>query len=86
VKTRVAFLTKMRFASINKLGKDYLDGHFVLTESVPDDTLIYKIDNLNNQYFVHHFRIYDENHIGPEIRKYMKRAYEVGLRRHIRRT
>src|SRR5476651_987517 len=49
VKTRVALLVKMRFASINKLATDYLDGHLVLIELHRDDTLFYKIDNLNNR-------------------------------------
>ena len=75
----------MRFASVNRLGNDYLDGHFVLTERVPGAALIYKIDNLNNRYFVHHFRIRKTADIGPRIRKYMRLAYDVGLRRHVRK-
>lgn len=84
VKTRVALLAQMRFASINKLGLDYLDGHFVLTKSLPNNTIIYKIDNLNDRFFVHHFRIYTRSQIDGRFRKYMRLAYEVGERRHIR--
>lgn len=83
VKTRVALLTKMRFASVNRLGPDYLDGHFVLTKKVPNPTLIYKIDNLNERYFLHHFRIRTENDIHRGLKKYMKLAYEVGERKHV---
>ena len=84
VKTRVALLTLMRFASVNKIGPDYLDGHFVLTRSLPDDSVIYRIDNLNNRFFVHHFRIRKRSDINGKFRKYMKLAYEVGERKHIK--
>ena len=83
VKSRVALLTQMRFASINKLGEDFLDGHFVLVENLPDDSVIYKIDNLNDRHFVHHFRIRNESDINRRFRKYMKLAYDVGLRKHL---
>lgn len=86
VKTRVALLTQMRFASVNKLGEDYLDGHFVLTSSRPNEAIIYKIDNLNNRFFVHHFRIRDEADINGVFRNYMRLAYDVGLRKHIRKN
>ena len=85
VKTRVALLAQMRFASINRLGEDYLDGHFILTSSLPNETIIYKIDNLNNRFFVHHFRIRDEADINSAFRKYMMLAYDVGLRKHVRK-
>ena len=84
VKTRVALLTQMRFASINKLGEDYLDGHLVLTESHEHAGLFYKIDNLNNRFFVHHFRIYEENEINKTFEKYMALAYKVGQREHVK--
>jgi hypothetical protein len=84
VKTRVALLVKMRFASINKLGADYLDGHLVLVEAHPDEAAFYKIDNLNNRFFVHHFRLYQAVDISTEFKKYMALAYRVGLREHVK--
>lgn len=84
VKTRVALLVKMRFASVNKLGTDYLDGHLVMVEAHPDDTLFYKIDNLNNRFFVHHFRMYHSDDITSGFKKYMEMAYRVGLREHVK--
>ncbi|QKJ32252.1 hypothetical protein HQ865_21640 [Mucilaginibacter mali] len=84
VKTRVALLVKMRFASINKLGTDYLDGHLVMVEPHPNDTIFYKIDNLNNRFFVHHFRLYNMADITPEFRRHMAIAYKVGLREHVK--
>lgn len=84
VKTRVALLTQMRFASINKLGDDYLDGHFVLTESYESDPIFRKVDNLNDRFFVHHFRIHDASELNRSFMRYMKLAYGVGKREHIR--
>lgn len=86
VKSRVALLMQMRFASVNKLGGDYLDGHFVLVGNLPDESVIYKIDNLNDRFFVHHFRIRDETDINRKLRKYMRLAYDVGLRRQVGET
>jgi hypothetical protein len=83
VKTRVALLTKMRFASINKLGKDFLNGHLVLTELYPDDEIFYKIDNLANRFYIHHFRLEKIKDINKQMRIYMKLAYAVGQRKHI---
>lgn len=36
------------------------------------------IDNLNNRFFVHHFKIYKRSDIDGRFTKYMKLAYEVG--------
>jgi hypothetical protein len=82
VKTRVALLTLMRFAAINKLGKDFIDGHLVLVES-HDDECFRRIENLNDRFFVHHFRLYDVKDL-TRIKPYMKLAYQVGQRKHLR--
>ena len=83
VKTRVALLTKMRFCSINKIGVDYIDVHLVFTNPYNDNLCFYKIENLANRFFVHHFKIYTKADINAEVRKYMKLAYEIGNRKHI---
>ena len=82
VKTRVALLTLMRFASINKIGKDYVDGHLVLVQPF-DAKCFYKVDNLSDRFFVHHFRLYEKSDITP-LKKYMKKAYQVGQRKHVK--
>src|SRR5690242_4571873 len=64
VKTRVALLTLMRFASINKIGKDYVDGHLVLVEPFEAECF-YKVDNLSDRFFVHHFRICEKSDVTP---------------------
>ena len=83
VKTRVALLTQMRFCSINKVGEDFIDVHFVLTKSYNDNSCFYKIDNLANRFFVHHLRIRRKSEINPKVRKYMRLAYDVGNRKHV---
>ncbi len=85
VKTRVALLTEMRFASINRIGNTFLDGHFVLARSLPNKAVIHRIDKLSDRLFVHHFRISRKSDINTRFRRYMKLAYEVGLRKHVRR-
>jgi hypothetical protein len=83
VKTRVALLTKMRFCSINKIGHDYINIHLVFTQNHADNLCFYKIDNLGNRFFVHHFKIHSKTDINKEVRKYMALAYEIGNRKHI---
>jgi hypothetical protein len=83
VKTRVALLTKMRFCSINKIGSDHIDIHFVLTAPHPDNLCFYRIDNLANRFYVHHLKIYEKADINPEVKKFMKLAYAVGNREHV---
>ncbi|MBK9721275.1 MAG: hypothetical protein IPO78_06605 [Saprospiraceae bacterium] len=84
VKTRVALLTKMRFCSINKIGFDYINIHLVFTESYADNLCFYKIDNLDNRFFIHHFKIRSKTDINNEVRKYMTSAYEIGNRKHVK--
>ncbi len=82
-KTRVALLTRMRFCSINKLGEDYIDVHFVLTSPHNRSSCFHRIDNLANRFFVHHLRIHNKSDVTPEVRKIMKLAYDVGNRKHV---
>ncbi len=82
VKTRVALLTKMRFCSINKLGDDYLNVHLVLTAPHKHSSF-FKIDNLANRFYVHHLRIHHKTDINPDVKKFMKLAYQVGNRKHV---
>jgi hypothetical protein len=82
VKTRVALLTKMRFCSINKMGKNFIDVHFVLTHRY-DSPVFYRIDNLDDRFFVHHLKIHARNDINEEVRKVMILAYDIGNRKHV---
>ena len=83
VKTRIALLTQMRFCSINKLGKNFVDIHFVLTEPFNENTCFYRIENLGDRFFVHHLRLYEPKDLDAEVRKFMKLAYDIGNRKHV---
>ncbi len=85
VKTRVALLTQMRFASINRLAKEYLNGHLVLTTFHEEPDLFFKVDNLNNRFYVHHFRLHDVGDVNRKLQRYMKMAYRVGQRKHVKK-
>lgn len=83
-KTRVALVGRMRFASINRIGRDFVDGHIVLDKSRADETCFYRIDQFGPRAFVHNFRIYKRSDISRKLRKYMKMAVAIGQRTHIR--
>lgn len=83
VKTRVALLTKMRFCSINRLGRDFMDVHLVLTEPFIDSILFYRIDNISNRFFVHHVRISKPTDVNVKLRRFMRMAYDIGNRKHV---
>lgn len=85
VKTRVALLTKMRFCSINKVGIECIDVHLVLTEPFNGAQCFYKIENLADRFYIHHFHIFERKDINEELKKYMGMAYGVGERKHIKR-
>jgi hypothetical protein len=84
VKTRVALVKKMRFCAINKLGRDFIAVHLVLTE-LHDSDRFFKVENLANRFFVHHVRIFSNTEIDPELKKFMKLAYAVGDRQHVKK-
>ena len=84
VKTRVALLTMIRFASINKIGHNFIDGHLVLVEAVENDCFR-RVENLGDRFYVHHFRITDVAQI-KLLRPFMKKAYAVGQRDHVKRA
>ncbi len=82
VKTRVALLTKMRFCAINRLGIDFIDVHFVLTRAHPHKR-VHRIENLNDRFFIHHIKIHRVSEIDRGMKRFMKLAYDVGMRKHI---
>ena len=82
VKTRVALMVDVRFPAINRMGKDFIEGHLWLKEKV-DHPIVYKIDHLGRDDYIHRFRIRDESDIDDEFRSLMKMAYRIGQREHI---
>lgn len=69
---------KIRFCSINKVGIDYIDFHLVLGEPFNKSELCYKVENVLNIFYLHHFRIFEKEDIDKELKKYMKLAYDLG--------
>ena len=84
VKTRVALMVDVRFAAVNKIGSDFIEGHLWLKER-RHNMRFFKVERLNNDY-IHHFRISDEADIDAEFRRCMQMAFEIGQRKHIKRT
>ena len=82
LKSRIAFMVKVRFSGVNKLGKDFIEGAFWLKEKFVSDKF-YKIEYIPKDNFIHRFRIYSESDIDKEFLKYMKMAYFIGERKHI---
>lgn len=85
-KTRIALNKKMRFASINKLGKDFLDGHLVFTQRFDKTLCFHRIDTVTNTAHVHHFRIHSSKDLTEELKDYMKMAYKIGTREHLKKS
>lgn len=83
VKTRITLLTKMRFCSINKIGKEFIDVHFVLTKPYNNNLCFHRIDNFADRFFVHHLKIFNKADITAEVKKFMRLAYDIGNRQHI---
>lgn len=81
VKTRVSLLKQMRFASINRLGKDFLDGHLVFHESYLETLCFHKVETISKNQYVHHFRLKHKSDITIELKFYMLKAcQETGNR------
>ena len=84
VKTRIAFMVKVRFSGVNRLGRDYIQGAFWVKEKIISDKF-YKTEEYTPNDFGHYFRIYNESDIDDEFRKYMKMAYKIGERKHLKK-
>ncbi len=75
----------MRFASINRLGKDFLDGHLVFTEPYNETLCFHRIEVVTKNAVVHHFKLYDKSELTDELKMYMRMAYQIGTRKHLDR-
>ena len=79
-KTRIALNNKMRFASINRLGRDFLDGHLVFTKKFSNTNCFHRIDEVTKTAYVHHFKLYSKSDLTGELKGYMEKAYLEGTR------
>jgi hypothetical protein len=76
-------MVDVRFAAINRIGADHIEGHLWLKEKAPGDPF-YKVEHLSRDDFINHFRIRDEREIDEAFRSFMRKAYEIGQRKHIK--
>ena len=78
-KTRVAFLAEVRFASVNRVGRDSIDVHFVLPRAVKSARLrrVEKVGKL----YVHHLRLSRREDFDAELAAWLAQSYvEYGKR------
>jgi hypothetical protein len=73
-KTRVAFLTQVRFASVNRVGDGVLDVHLVFPRRV-DSPRFRKVEKLSNLY-VHHLRLEGPDAFDDELKGWVKASRE----------
>jgi len=86
-KTRIAFVADIRFCSITKLGKDFIEGGFLFDKPYHKNKCFYKIYRIpQTEYYPHLFRLYSKKNIDAELKKFMKLAYAIGKRKHIKNT
>jgi hypothetical protein len=78
-KTRVAFMGKVRFASVNRVGADHIDVHFVLPGTIASPRLR-RVEQIG-KLFVHHLRLHDRRDFNRELAGWLRRSYiEYGQR------
>jgi hypothetical protein len=83
-KTRIGFQVRMIFAAVNKLSRNGLDAHVILTRRL-DHSRFSRIEEITPTCFVHHFRIKNEAELDDEVLSWLKEAYRVGKQEHLQR-
>jgi ribosomal protein L32 len=79
-KTRVAFMADVRFASVNHVGPDAIDVHFVLPRVIKSQRLR-RVERVGKLY-VHHLRLRDRRDFDAELAAWLRESYrEYGQRR-----
>src|SRR5262249_54777620 len=69
-KTRVAFLSKVRFASVNRAGASGIDVHLVLPRKI-DSARFWKVEKLGKLY-VHHLKLAKAEELDDELREWVR--------------
>lgn len=82
-KTRVAFLARVRFASVNRIGKDAIDVHFVLPRAI-ESARVRRLESVA-LVWVHHVRIAEARELDRELGAWLRASYrEYGEQRWLR--
>ena len=83
-KTRVAFLARVRFASVNRVGEDAIDVHFVLPRLLASGRFrrVEKVGKV----WVHHLRLARAHEFDRELARWLRESYaEYGEQRWLAR-
>lgn len=80
-KTRVAFMVRMRFASVNAISDRGLRAHVVLARERKSRRFT-KIEKIGGVW-VHHFRVETVEELDEEVRSWLTEAYAVGEQKHL---
>lgn len=84
-KSMISLAAQIRFAFIVRFGKSFLDVVFKFHEPNEDNMCFYKIAQIpDTNYFNHYVRFQLKEDLNDEVRMYMKKAYDIGLRKHIK--
>jgi len=84
-RTRVAFMAAVRFASINRVGCDFIDVHFVLPRAI-DSPRFRKIEPVGKLH-VHHLRLRARREFDRELGRWLRQSFrEYGQRKWLART
>jgi hypothetical protein len=75
-KTRVAFLVRIRFASVNGLSDRAMRFHFLLKRR-EDSPRIARIEKIGSWY-VHHMRVTRPEELDAEVGRWVAEAYRLG--------
>lgn len=83
-KHRIAFASKIRFGYIQRLGKNYIDVVFQFREAYEDNFCFFRIARVpGTSIYNHYCRICRKEDINNEVRDFMKKAFEIGDRKHL---
>jgi len=78
-KSRIAFATKIRFGYIHRLGKNFVDVALTFPCAYTDNLCFYRIGEVpGGKLYQHNLRLYCNDDINEEVKKYMKMALDYG--------
>jgi len=81
-KTRIGFQARMIFAAVNKLTKNGMDAHVVLTRRIGGPRFR-RIETITPRCHVHHFRVEALSELDEEVENWLREAYQVGTQQHL---
>jgi len=79
LKSMIAFAADKNFAYVIQLGKNFIDVVFPFKQPYEDNLCFSKIKQVpGTDDYNHHLRLYFNEDINDEVRKYMRMAYKTG--------